>query len=117
MNFQAFCRKYATEGDFSQMPPMHCKVPEKYEVATKVMIDMMKNKRDGFDRINVPFVEMCFENNDYEKLLEEKLPDGEIDDAIIIRLSEGIFNEQPAALDVNQASIIKVLATYICIQN
>ena len=117
MKFQDFCLKYATESDFSDMPAMHCKVPDRYKVATDVMVDMMKNKRDGFDRINVPFIEMTFENNDIEKILEEKLPDGEVDDAIIIRLSEGIFNNQPAALDVNQAAIIKVLATYICIQN
>ena len=92
-------------------------IPERYKSPTEVLITMLKNKRNRFDAINVPFVETVFDN-DWHSVLAEKIgPDGDIPDAIIIRLSEGIFGESPIDLNVGQQSIIKVLATYICIQN
>lgn len=115
MKFQDFCLKHATDNDLSNVSD-NTEIPERYKVATDVMVSMMKNKRDGFDRINVPFVENAFEG-DYEKILEEKLPDGEIPDGIFRTLAAGIFGDYPSRLDVNQKAIIKVLATYICIQN
>ena len=66
--------------------------------------------------INVPFVEAVFDD-DYESILGEKLVDGEVPDGIIIRLSEGLYNNYPSKLDSNQQAIIKVLSAYICIQN
>lgn len=118
MKFQDFCLKVTsntTDNDFSNVSD-NTEIPERYKVATDVMVSMMKNKRDGFDRINVPFVENVFDG-DYEKTLEEKFPDGEIPDGIIRTLAGGIFGEYPSRLDVNQKAIIKVLAAYICIQN
>lgn len=122
MKFQEFCLKFATDVDLNDvldhdLTPSDLELPERYKMATETMVSMMKNKRNGFDRINVPFVEMVFDNG-YEKMLEEKLPDGEIPESIIRTLAEGIFcDNNSSRLDVNQQAIIKVLATYICIQN
>lgn len=114
MKFQEFCLKHATGNGL--IDTTITDIPDRYKVPTESMVSMMKNKRDIFDRINVPFVEMGFEG-DYEKTLEEKLPDGEVPDGIIKRLAEGIFGKMPSQLDDNQSAIIKVLSTYICIQN
>lgn len=124
MKFQDFCLKVATDDTIEDLMDLPAEddsitVPERYALAADVMVSMMKNKRDGFDRINVPFVEMTFNDTEYEKILEEKYPDGEIPGVMnLIRyLSNGIYGKYPSELSVNQKAIIKVLATYICIQN
>ena len=42
---------------------------------------------------------------------------GEVPDAIIRRLSDGLYHEYPSRLSDTQQAIIKVLSVYICIQN
>lgn len=93
-------------------------VPEKYVEPTKNLINIMKNKRDGFDRIEIPFIEMVLEQvKDISSVLEENLEDGEVPNGIIRELSLGIFKKTPSELTTAQASIIRVCAIYLCIQN
>ena len=90
--------------------------PEKYKGPLDVLIKNMKIKRDIFDRVSVPYVENAF-NGDYKSILDDKLDDGEVPDAMIEYLADGIYGDKINNLDYNQRSIIKVLSVYICIQN
>lgn len=116
VKFLEFCNRLALNTDFSGISDVTL-VPERYQKATNTMVNMMKNKAEIFDVINVPFVEMVFDNGDYENILDSKLIDGEVPDGIIHVLSRGIFKESPVNLTKNQSAIIKVLSVYICIQN
>jgi len=115
MNFLEFCKSKTTDVGFESVALSE--VPDRYKQSTDAMIQIMKPKRKIFDSINVPFVEMTFEEEDYEDILKNNLVDGEIPDGIIYELSMGIFSEYPNRLDASQQSIIKVLSAYICIQN
>jgi len=118
VKFQEFCNRITSDAPLSELISAEpAEIPERYKSPTEVLITMLKNKRNRFDSINVPFVESVFEQ-DYLGILKDKLgPDAEVPDSIVIRLSEGIFGENPIGLNVDQQAIIKVLATYICIQN
>lgn len=113
MNFLEFCKSRVSDKEL--IVDME-DIPDRYKKATDSMINIMKNKRDIFDKINVPFVEQAFDC-DYEKILDDKLVDGEIPDGIIHDLSVGIFNDLPVDLSKDQQAIIKMLSTYICIQS
>lgn len=119
VKFQEFCNRITTDAVLGDIISTESStdIPERYKAPTETLITILKNKRKRFDSINVPFVESVFEQN-YLGILKEKMgPDADIPDSIIIRLSEGIFGEKPNGLNVDQQAIIKVLATYICIQN
>lgn len=115
MKFKDFCLRKTYPGTFDNIST-DVTVPGIYSIATNSLIEIMKNKISIFDKINVPFVEAAFEC-DYEKILEEKLIDGEVPDGIIHQLSIGLYGKQPTMLDEEEQAIIKVLAVYICIQN
>ena len=114
MKFEQFCLRKAYKGPLE--PGDSAEIPERYAVPVESLISTLKNKVHILDKVNVPFVEAVFDD-DYESILGEKLVDGEVPDGIIIRLSEGLYNNYPSKLDSNQQAIIKVLSAYICIQN
>lgn len=116
MMFKDFCLKTAVPGPLNVYAVEKEDVPERYKEATESMIDIMINKMDILDRVNVPFIEMAFDE-DYETILNEKTEDGEVPDVIIGRLTDALYKKYPSQLDEEQSAIIKVLATYICIQN
>ena len=114
MMFEQFCLTKATKEPL--FPGDETEIPERYKVAVDSLIEILKNRVEVLDRVNVPFVEAAF-STDYEKILEEKLPDGEVPDSIIKHLAAGLYHNYPSRLDSNQQAIIKVLSVYICIQN
>ena len=115
-NFLDFCKKIATPGKIQKCE--NESVPEKYSGPVSVLISNMVNKRESFDHISIsPYIEEAF-NQDYEAILDEKLPDGEFPGSILAKLSKGIyFIDDTSELNEDQAAIIKTLAAYICIQN
>lgn len=115
MKFKEFCLSKATKKPFD-LKDTEVTVPERYKVPTESMITIMKNKVDILDRINIPFIESAFDD-DYVTILKEKLPDGEVPEWIVRRLTEGLYGKYPSMLDEAEQAIIKVLTTYICIQN
>ena len=76
----------------------------------------MKNKRDIFANIEIPYITNVFENDNWKEVLKKKLPDGEIPDAILYMLSRGIFKAEPTTLSLDKQAILKIFAVYICIQ-
>ena len=115
MTFLDFCKKTASDGVLPSIDTSD--VPERYENAVNIVINNHKNKRDVFDQIKIPhYIEAAFDN-DVNVILNEKLTDDEIPDAIFNKLSKGIFCKSTNELNVDQAAIIKTLAAYICIQN
>lgn len=117
MNFQDFCKNISTASTFEGMTNENVDVPEKYKIAVTAMIGNMKNRIEFFDRITVPpYIQAAFDK-DYESILKEKLENGEVPEGIIYALTKGIYNTTPSELNVSQQAIIKVLTTYICIQN
>ncbi len=117
MKFQDFCNKMASPIPLSKEQSYEVCPPERYKKATDTMISMMKNRKDAFDRIDVPpYINMIFDQ-DYISILEDKLEDGDVPTGIIFHLSKGIYDLNPSELDDKQQAIIKVLSTYICIQN
>lgn len=119
VRFQEFCKRItAGSKDLSGVSTECAEMPEQYKEPVEVLVSMMKTKKKIFDKINVPFIESVFEDEEEnKKILSEKIGDNDIPDAIFIRLSNGIFGENPSALNVDQQAIIKVLTIYICIQN
>ena len=115
MIFQTFCNRTASKEriDVSSINP----VPDRYKKAVDSIINIMKDKTEIFNVIEVPFVEVAFNDQDFEQILEDKLTDGEIPDEIICKLSAGIYNKAITQLTDSEQAIIKVLSTYICIQN
>lgn len=120
MNFQEFCLSKA-DGSLLSDPFFtedhdRVSVPEKYSGPVKVLIKNMRNKVEIFDKVTIPYIENAF-TNDYPNILEEKLDDQEIPNALIEELAYGIFDKKINDLTENQRSIIKVLSVYICILN
>lgn len=115
MIFQQFCNSLVTTNDFSSVDVTDQIIPDEYTDGTKGVIECTKHNRDVFDRIELSFVESAF--RDRTKYLEKlaNIPDGEIPDGIINKLSSEIFKTNAKELNVNQQAIIKVLAIYICI--
>lgn len=113
MTFLEFCRERVTG---TPLDVKDVEIPDRYKKAVQSMVQMMKNKRNIFDSINVPFVENAF-TYDYEEILKDKLEDGDVPDGIIHTLAIEIFGEQPIKLSKDQTAIIKILSTYICIQS
>lgn len=115
MAFREFCERLATEIPITITETEA--LTGKYLEPANVTINLLKNKVDRFDSVKVPYVEAVFDDKEWETKLNEKCPDGEIPDELINHLSIGIFKESPSSLEVWQQAIIKVLSTYICIQN
>jgi hypothetical protein len=115
MKFKEFCLTKATTSPFN-ITDVEINIPERYKTPTESMIEIMKNKIEILDKINIPFIESAFDQN-YVTILKEKLPDGEVPEGIIIRLSDGLYGCHPSKLNEVDGAIIKVLTTYICIQN
>lgn len=113
MAFLDFCKEHVTD---TPLKIEDVEVPERYKRPVNAMVQMMKNKKNIFDVIDVPFVEQAFKGN-YEESLKEHLNDGEVPDGIIYTLSFKIFGEVPSRLSKDQMAIIKILSTYICIQS
>lgn len=112
-SFMKFCKDRVTD---TPLTVTAAEIPDKYKKIVNSTIQIMKNKKDIFDSINIPFVEGVFVDG-FEKILEDKLDDGEIPDGIVHNLSTGIFGEYPVNLTKEQTAIIKILSVYICIQS
>lgn len=112
-SFMKFCMDHATD---TILNVSETEVPDRYKKSVNVLIQLMVNKKDIFDSINVPYVENVFED-DYLDILESNLENGDVPDGIIYALSMGIFEKQPIDLCEDQTAIIKILSTYICIQS
>lgn len=117
MNFQEFCKKTASKNVISiDKTITNCVLDERYKVAVESLVAIMKNKMGILDKVSVPFIEAAFDE-DYTSILKEKYPEGDIPEEIMVYLSEALYHTHPSVLDEVKSSIIKVLTTYICIQN
>ena len=97
-------------------------VPERFKMITESVITNLENKMEYLDKIHVIWIEKVFETIDVPEFLDEKmnsgeLPDGEVPDSIINRLSAGLYHNDYNTLERDEQSIIKVLALYIIVQN
>lgn len=120
MSFQKFCLSKADgsllDDPFFTEDHDRVSIPDKYSTPVKVLIKNMRNKVEIFDRVDIPYIENAF-SDDYPQILDEKLEDQEIPNALIEELAYGIFDKKINDLTENQRSIIKVLSVYICILN
>lgn len=121
MIFLDFCKRIVNpKTDFSEFVNVkpddegNIRFPEKYHVPVKSIIDIVRPKRDCLDRIEIPFIEKTFET-DWAALLENG-KETDIPDGMVYALSDGIYDECPEKLNNEQMSIIKVISTYIIIQ-
>lgn len=117
MKFQDFCNKMATKESFGEQHPFAVIVPDRYKVAVNAMIENLRSRRNAFNIIDTPPYIVKVFDKDYITILDEKLEGGDIPTGIIYGLSQGIYGLDPIDLNESQQAIIKVLTTYICIQN
>lgn len=108
-SFQRFCMNKATDLPIT-FDPDNVIIEEKYANILDVTIKDLKGRRDVFDNVNVVYIENKINSVDFEAIADMDIPDG-----IFVRLAEGIFNKTISELNVEQQSIIKVVAVYICI--
>lgn len=112
MTFLGFCKKMGNPNSISVSPDDR-NVPEQYEEVLDATIKIMKPKMNIVDRISVPFIEKTFEKKPYIEICDE-LPNKEIPEGIINRLSIGLYDKVFNDLtDPDQQIIIKVLSVYI----
>lgn len=88
---------------------------EDVDKRVSVLINVMQPKMSRLDSIEIPFIENTFVD---ERIIKSKLGKcSKIDDAIINRLTFGLFNKSYDKLTGEQSNIIKVLTAYIVLQS
>ena len=118
--FYDFVRRIAVVND-STTNPDDTDIPEKYEPIVDGVINTMKNRINNAKTSNVAFIEKCFDDNDVadimrQKMINNELPDGEVPDGIINKLSMSLYEKPFNDLSNDEQSIIKVLTVYIIVQ-
>ena len=118
--FYDFVRRIAVVND-STTNPDDTDIPEKYEPIVDGVINTMKNRINNAKTSNVAFIEKCFDDNNVadimrQKMINNELPDGEVPDGIINKLSMSLYEKPFNDLSNDEQSIIKVLTVYIIVQ-
>ena len=86
------------------------------------IIENLKIHVGYFDKINISYIENVFEDINvpellYNKTMDGTLPDGDIPDGLINKLSEELFSLDYDMISCDEQAIIKTLALYIIVQN
>ena len=93
-------------------------IPERYSVSVKALIEIMKPKLTVLDKISIQFIEDAFTDIEaVTKKLDADTENGDIPDSILNVFSSELYGKTINELTDDEQNIIKVLSTYICIQN
>ncbi len=116
MNFLDLCKRVATNEHISEI--IQCdedKVPYDIKQRVDALCDIMRNKLDILNNIEIPFIEAAFSDMERAEKLLSEYNDGDVPDYLLKELSTRLYHENFHELDVTKQSIIKTLSAYICI--
>lgn len=124
MSFQSFCTRMATPDTIPDQLVESDK-PFNDDIATRVnsLCDIMMNKMNILDRVNVSFIESAMEDparveflmNRFNMNPEDPSTAGNVPDDLLIVFSRRLYQKEFHQLTAEQQSIIKILSVYICI--
>ena len=120
-SFQEFANKI-TVCNGEDTDPTNTHIPEEYIDPMNNIIENLKIHVGYFDKINIGYIEDVFNDINvpellYNKTMDDTLPDGDIPDGLINKLSEELFGLDYCVISCDDQAIIKTLALYIIVQN